>query len=231
MPNPPRPQKVTSACLFVGISSALLLFYVSGWLTSWNSQEIQGGLRDALDDADLAAVGSDRAGHDRRPAHRPDGVGHPARRRRRLRGVRRPRTPAVTGHAHRHRGPRGPRLRRSPVASSGCCPPPSRSFAVVQLWSRESRVWFAVVNGREVPAALVQVPADVPGAPRPLRHHDTERSGAESPVPPATPSPLRLIPGPHRPCGRSPSSRRSRPASPVRSGRSTWRSTRWPASR
>ncbi len=195
MPHPPRPQKVTSACLFVGISSALLLFYVIGWLTSWNSQEIQGGLRDALEDADLAAVGLTVQG-----------------------AVDALRTvlmvsviPLVAGvvfAVYAARGHAQSRVMLTGVAVLaalafvltggliGLLPAAFAAFAVVQLWSRESRVWFAVVNGREVPAALVQVPA-APPAPRPDPFATTTASaGAESPVPPATPPQVQPHHGP-----------------------------------
>lgn len=197
MPNPPRPQKVTSACLFVGISSALLLFYVSGWLTSWNSQEIQGGLRDTLETADIAAVGLTVQGAIDA-----------------LRTVLMvsviPLVAGVVFAVYAARGHLQSRAMLTGVAALaalafvvtggliGLLPAAFAVFAVVQLWSRESRVWFAVVNGREVPAALVQVPAESPVRPDPFAT-TTPSVGAESPVPPATPSPLQPHPGPPSP--------------------------------
>lgn len=185
MSKPPRPQKVTSACLFVGISSALLLFYVIGWLTSWNSQEIQGGLRDALADADLAAVGLSVQGTiDALRAVLMVSV-----------------IPLVAGIVFAVYASRGHAQSRTMLTGIavlaalafvltggliGLLPAAFAVFAVVQLWSRESRVWFAVVNGREAPVALVQTPADAPVRPDPFATA-APGAGTGSPMAPARP--------------------------------------------
>lgn len=197
MPHPPRPQKVTSACLFVGISSALLLFYVIGWLTSWNSQEIQGGLRDALADADLAAVGLTVQGTIDA-----------------LRTVLMvsvvPLVAGVVFAVYAARGHAQSRVMLTGVAALaalafvltggliGLLPAAFAVFAVVQLWSRESRVWFAVVNGREVPASLVPVAVDASARPDPFAT-TTAGVGAQVPEPPATPAQVQPHHGPPSP--------------------------------
>ena len=196
MSKPPRPQKVTSACLFVGISSALLLFYVIGWLTSWNSQEIQGGLRDALEDADLASVGLTVQGTIDI-----------------LRAVLMvsviPLVAGVVFAVYASRGHAQSRIMLTGIAVLaglafvltggviGLLPAAFSVFAVVQLWSRESRVWFAVVNGREVPAALVQTPVAAPVRPDPFATPVPAASAGS----PSTPAAVPPTPPRHGPPG------------------------------
>lgn len=166
----------------------LLLFYVTGWLTSWNSQEIQGGLQDALAGADLAAVGLTVQGTIDA-----------------LRAVLMvsviPLVAGVVFAVYAARGHSQSRAMLTGVAALaalafvltggliGLLPAAFAVFAVVQLWSRESRVWFAVVNGREVPAALVRAPADSPPQP-PVRADPfaAAPSVAAEPIPPPAPT-------------------------------------------
>lgn len=194
MTKPARPQKVTSACLFVGASSALLLFYVIGWLTSWNSQEIQGGLRDTLTGAGVLSVGLTVQGTIDA-----------------LRVVLLVSVVLLVAGAvfavYAARGHLQSRFMLTGIAALtafafvitggvvGLFPAAFAVAAIVRLWSRESRVWFAVVNGREVPAALVQAAAppvpipSVPIPPVPVSSVPVSSGPAAAPTVPLEPAP------------------------------------------
>jgi|GEM_PF-4164922 len=163
-----------SACLFIGFSSALLLYYVVGWLTSWHTLEMQDVHREIAKaiDVDVAQVA------------------------RVLRivllGFVVVLVSGVVGAIYAARGHLGSRILVTVVAAStaagfviagglfGLLPGVFAVAAIFQLWSRDSNRWFAVVNGREVPPAPVVAP--VPPA--------QVSSPAQLPPPPAGWSPL-----------------------------------------
>lgn len=206
MTTPARPQKVTSACLFVGLSSTLLLFYVVSWLTSWNSLEVQDGLRDVLTDADVAAAGVSVQGTI-------DAL------RVVLMVLVVPLVAGVVFAVYAARGHAQSRVMLTGVAALsalafvvtggfiGLIPAAFAVAAVVQLWSRESRIWFAEVNGRDVPAALVRTEAPTepprpdpfaagpPPAESAVQQPATWQPPAESWQPPASgpPSSVRML--------------------------------------
>ena len=165
--KPARPQPVTSACLFVGLSSGLLLFFVLGWLNTWNSLEIQEGLTGVLQDIDLASVGLSVQGTI-------DGL------RTALMVATVPLIAGVVFAVYAARGHEQSRTMLSVVAVLtalvfvftggviGLIPAAFSVFAIVQLRSRESRRWFAEVNGREVPPELARAePAPAMAVPAP----------------------------------------------------------------
>lgn len=187
MPTPPvRPRNVTSACLFVGISCTLLLYFVIGWLTSWNSLEVQDGLRGALADVDLAAIGISTQGT------------IDALRTTLLISV----VPLVAGivfSIYAARGHRQSRALLTVIAALaalafvltgglvGLLPAAFAVAAIVQLWSRESRVWFDVVNGREPSVALPAAPVPTPSRPDPFAAGAAAPQVVQQPVAPAAP--------------------------------------------
>ncbi len=155
----PRPPAVASACLFVGMSSGLLLVYVIGWLTSWQSLEMQKMHReiaDSIGTSDVAAVADA------------------------LRFVLYfmivVLVAGVVGAIYASRGDLQSRVLVTIVAAItammflmsggllGILPGVFAAFAIVQLWGRDSRRWFAIVNGREVAPLPVVPPAPTPGA-------------------------------------------------------------------
>ena len=149
---PPRPPAVTSACLFVGLSSALLLVYVIGWLTSWQSLEMQKLHRqvaDVVGTQDVAMVADVL--------------------RFVLYGMVVVLVSGVVGAVYASRGDLASRVLVTIVAAVtafmfltsggllGILPGVFAVAAIVQMWGRDARQWFAIVNGREVP--------DLPPAP------------------------------------------------------------------
>lgn len=153
--KPVRPQQVTSACLFVGLSSALLLFFVVDWLNSWNSLQIQEGLTAALADIDLAAAGLSVQGAI-------DGL------RTALTVATVPLVAGVVFAIYAARGHEQSRTLLSVIAILnalvfvftggiiGLIPAAFAVAAVVQLRSPDARRWFAEVNGREIPPELAR---------------------------------------------------------------------------
>ncbi len=162
--KPARPQQVTSACLFVGLSSALLLFFVIGWLNSWNSLQIQEGLTEALADIDLGAAGLTVQGTI-------DGL------RTALMVATVPLVAGAVFAVYAARGHEQSRILLTVVAVLnalvfvitggiiGLIPAAFAVAAVMQLFSPDSRRWFAEVNGREVPPQLVRAEASAAVAP------------------------------------------------------------------
>ena len=185
MSKPQRPQQVTSACLFIGVSSLLLLWFTVSSLTSWNSLEIQEGLTGALEEVDLQAVGLTVQGTI-------DGL------RTALLVVTVPLVAGVVFAVYAARGHEQSRIFLTAVAVLtalaftvtggliGLIPAAFAVYAVVQLWSRESRRWFALVNDRELPPDLR---AEAPSAP-------TQSAGATRPDPfaPVPPSATPEVP-------------------------------------
>jgi len=178
---------VTSACLFVGFSSALLLIYVIGWLTSWDSLELQDAHRkiaDAIGTSDVAGVS--------------DALRYA------LYVLVVVLVAGVVGALYAARGDLASRILITGVAAVtallfvtsggllGLVPGVFAVAAIVQLWGRDSRRWFAVVNGRQV-----QDPAPI--APR-----------APVPPPPASGPPL---PGRPAPVWQPPAAPNRRPSS------------------
>ncbi|MGJ9422185.1 hypothetical protein [Aeromicrobium sp. CF3.5] len=155
MSKPARPQQVTSACLFLGLSSALLLFFVIGWLSSWNSLAIQEGLTEALADLDLGAAGLSVQGTI-------DGL------RTALMVATVPLVAGAVFAVYAARGHEQSRTLLSVVAVLnavvfvatggiiGLIPAAFAVAAIVQLRSPDARRWYAEVNGREVPPELVR---------------------------------------------------------------------------
>lgn len=167
----PRPPAVTSACLFVGFSSALLLIYVIGWLTSWDSLELQEAHRkiaDAIGTSDVAAVS--------------DALRYA------LYVLVVVLVAGVVGALYAARGDLASRILITVVAAVtallfvtsggllGLLPGVFAVAAIVQIWGRDARRWFAVVNDREVapltrpqplPAATIPPPPPAPGQPAP----------------------------------------------------------------
>jgi hypothetical protein len=189
--KPPRPQKVTSACLFIGISCGLLLFYVSSWLGSWNSLEVQDGLASVLAGIDLDALGMTSQGTIDL-----------------LRQVLMVMVvPLVAGGVFAVYAARGHLQSRAMLSGIavlaalvfvvtggfiGLIPAAFAVASVTQLWSRESRVWFAAVNGREIPESLVRSQA-VAAPPDPFAAGQTavapDPAAPDPAVPPATAQP------------------------------------------
>lgn len=50
-----RPSRVTTACLFIGMSCAIILFYVGSWLGGWGSIEVQKQVRQTFHVTDIPA--------------------------------------------------------------------------------------------------------------------------------------------------------------------------------
>ena len=157
----PRPPAVTSACLFVGLSSALLLYYVVSWLTSWNSLDMQ-------------EVRSDLAGELGVSAGQVGSVLRPV-----LVVLVAVLVSGAVGAIYAARGDRPSRVLVTGVAGTtalvflttggvlGLLPGAFAVAAIVQLWGRDARRWFAVVNGREVPPEPVRPAAQHPAVQHP----------------------------------------------------------------
>jgi len=169
-----------SACLFIGFSSALLLYYVVGWLTSWHTLELQDVHREIAKAVDLDVTQVARV------------------LRIVLLGFVVVLVSGVVGAIYAARGHLGSRILVTVVAAStaagfvvagglfGLLPGVFAVAAIFQLWSRDSNRWFAVVNGREVS------PAPVAPAPPPVQDaQDSMREVAPPPpgwsVPPGAP--------------------------------------------
>lgn len=144
---------MTSACLFVGLSSLLLLWFSISSLTSWNSLEVQEGLTGVLEDIDVAAVGLTVQGTI-------DGL------RTVLMVATVPLVAGVVFAVYAFRGHEQSRIWLTVIAALtalaftvtggliGLIPAAFAVYAVVQLWSRDSRRWFALVNDRDLPHEL-----------------------------------------------------------------------------
>lgn len=185
MSKPARPQQVTSACLFVGLSSALLLFFVIGWLNSWNSLTIQEGLADALADIDLGAAGLTVQGTI-------DGL------RTALMVATVPLVAGAVFAVYAALGHETSRILLAVVAILnalvfvitggiiGLIPAAFAVAAVMQLRSPEARRWYAEVNGREVPPDLVRAVTPLSSGPTSAHLISPPQSGPPSPVRTAT---------------------------------------------
>lgn len=180
--KPVRPQPVTSACLFVGLSSGLLLFFVIGWLNSWNSLAIQESLTEALADIDLGAAGLS-------VQSTIDGL------RTALMVATVPLVAGVVFAVYAARGHEQSRTLLSVVAVLnalvfvltggiiGLIPAAFAVASIVQLRSPDSRRWYAEVNGREVPAELASAH---PISTQQSAQQSAQQSGPPSPVRTAT---------------------------------------------
>ena len=139
------------------MSSGLLLIYVIGWLTSWQSldmQKMHREIADGIGTSDVAAVADA------------------------LRFVLYfmivVLVAGVVGAVYASRGDTQSRILVTVVAAItalmfllsggilGILPGVFAAFAIVQLWGRDARRWFAVVNGREVAPLPVVAPAASP---------------------------------------------------------------------
>lgn len=187
----PRPPAVTSACLFVGFSSALLLIYVIGWLTSWDSLELQDAHRDiakAIGASDVALV-SDVLRYA-------------------LYVLVVVLVAGVVGALYAARGDRASRILITVVAAVtallfvtsggllGLLPAVFAVVATVQIWGRDARHWFAVVNGRQIQHPAQSAPV------RPI-----------TPVPPPPPAPGQQVSGQPLPVWQPPVDSNRRPSS------------------
>lgn len=184
--KPARPQPVTSACLFVGLSSGLLLFFVIGWLNTWNSLTIQEGLTEALADIDLGAAGLSVQGTI-------DGL------RTVLMVATVPLVAGVVFAVYAARGHEQSRTMLSVVAVLnalvfvvtggiiGLIPAAFAVASILQMRSPDARRWYAEVNGREIPPDLVRAPAPQAVDPTTAAQVPGGQSGPQS----GPPSPVR----------------------------------------
>ncbi|HWV27043.1 MAG TPA: hypothetical protein VNZ66_07455, partial [Aeromicrobium sp.] len=184
----PRPPAVSSACLFVGIGSALLLMYVVGWLSDWDSLEMQdahGQIADALAISDVDRVADVlRYG---------------------LYVLVVVLVAGLVGAIYTARGDLASRVLVTVVAAVvavlfvlsggvfGLIPGAFSVAAIVQLWGRDARRWFALVNGRSVPSSTPSSPfAPPPGSshlsipPPPPAGYESASTGSPIPPPPMT---------------------------------------------
>jgi hypothetical protein len=160
----PRPPSVSMACLFVGLSCVLLLTNVLSLLGSWNSLEVQEALGDALDDPRIADAGLSQA-------QASEWL------RRGLLAVVVVLIAGVVFAVFASRGHAPSRIYLSVLSVVaavafvafggllGLLPATLAMMCAVQLWSHESRTWFAVKNGRTPPPARTPAPAPVMAAP------------------------------------------------------------------
>lgn len=188
---PRRPEKVTMACLFIGLASLLWLYQIGSVLSAWTSLQVQQALAEATEQA--AQYG---------------GVGAQTL----IEAVRIllmiAAAFAVTGVIlafYAARGHQASRVILTVVAAItalgfavsspwGVIPGAFALVSIVYLWSREARAWYALKNGRELPAQLAGIapsgparhaePSPPPAGPR--VHVPDDPGGGGTPPAPAS---------------------------------------------
>lgn len=174
-----RPPRVTTACLFIGLTCSMALFYVTSTLADWGSIEVQDQVRKVLADDRLNAAGlqvTEVMGWMRWA----------------LMGAAAVSVAGIVFAIYTAMGHQVSRIILTAMCGLGSLvfltgglfgilPAAFSIFCGIYLWTPDSRQWFAVKNGKALPPELAEKPR-----PDPFATPAFDTVAAQAPLPETT---------------------------------------------